>query len=373
VADTSISIYPSPEAGNIIVDQITGNMVRLKTDRRDTEGHWFYWRFRIEGANGRTLCFIFDSSEGLCLSQHGPAVSNDSGRNWRWLGAKHTGMPDIESFIYTFSEDESCVEMAFCFPYLLRDWQTFCADLDASYIRDTLCLSRKGRKVPLLRCQSKAEPARPLVLITGRHHCCESGSGPTIEGLLIAWSEAAASQADLMAIPFVDLDGVEEGDQGKNRKPHDHNRDYNEVPIYPEVAAIMKIVRESKQPIGALDLHCPYARGGHHNGSIYFVGQEDKATQAAQDRISAILEAVAAGLPYEKANNVPFGTKWNVRSNYESGMSFAHWCAGQGEDTIAMTLEIPYADASGTEVTPERLRTFGRSLAHALAQFLADR
>jgi hypothetical protein len=134
----------------------------------------------------------------------------------------------------------------------------------------------------------------------------------------------------------------------------------------------MKIVRESKQPVVALDLHCPYARGGSHNGSIYFAGQEDKATQAAQDRLSGILEDVDEGLPYKRANNVSFGTNWNVPSNYKSGMSFAHWCARQDKDTIAMTLEILYAEASGAEVTPERLRTFGRSLAHALARFLAN-
>ena len=31
---------------------------------------------------------------------------------------------------------------------------------------------------------------------------------------------------EVLAIPFMDKDGVEEGDQGKNRKPRDHNRDY---------------------------------------------------------------------------------------------------------------------------------------------------
>ena len=34
-------------------------------------------------------------------------------------------------------------------------------------------------------------------------------------------------------IPFVDIDGVENGDQGK-QAPHDHNRDYINSPIYPE-------------------------------------------------------------------------------------------------------------------------------------------
>ncbi len=45
---------------------------------------------------------------------------------------------------------------------------------------------------------------------------------------------------EVLAVPFLDKDGVENGDSGKNRAPHDHNRDYNEQPLYPEIAALMK-------------------------------------------------------------------------------------------------------------------------------------
>ncbi len=42
---------------------------------------------------------------------------------------------------------------------------------------------------------------------------------------------------EFLVVPFMDKDGVEDGDQGKNRRPHDHNRDYLGESIYPEVAA----------------------------------------------------------------------------------------------------------------------------------------
>jgi hypothetical protein len=42
-----------------------------------------------------------------------------------------------------------------------------------------------------------------------------------------------AGHVEFLVVPFVDKDGVEEGDQGKNRRPHDHNRDYGPgVSIY---------------------------------------------------------------------------------------------------------------------------------------------
>ena len=39
--------YPG---GNIVVDSIDKEVVRLQTDLRDTAGWWFYWNFRIRGA-----------------------------------------------------------------------------------------------------------------------------------------------------------------------------------------------------------------------------------------------------------------------------------------------------------------------------------
>jgi hypothetical protein len=45
-------------------------------------------------------------------------------------------------------------------------------------------------------------------------------------------------RVEFLIVPFVDKDGVEEGDQGKNRHPHDHNRDYATPCLYPEVQAL---------------------------------------------------------------------------------------------------------------------------------------
>lgn len=41
--------------GNVVVDGVAGDVVRLHPDLRDTEGNWFYWCCRVRGAAGRTL------------------------------------------------------------------------------------------------------------------------------------------------------------------------------------------------------------------------------------------------------------------------------------------------------------------------------
>ena len=75
-------------------------------------------------------------------------------------------------------------------------------------------------------------------------------------------------------VPFVDKNGVEDGDQSKMRSPHDHGLDYIPNSIYPEVRAIMDLLRHEKPEL-IFDLHCPVLRNGDSQ-HVFFVGQADK-------------------------------------------------------------------------------------------------
>ena len=83
---------------------------------------------------------------------------------------------------------------------------------------------------------------------------------------------------EVLAVPFMDKDGIENGDQGKNRKPHDHNRDYEGESIYPSVTALWKLIPEwsGGKLRFSMDMHCPYISGGGNAPggaeNIYFVG-----------------------------------------------------------------------------------------------------
>jgi hypothetical protein len=78
----------------------------------------------------------------------------------------------------------------------------------------------------------------------------------------------------------VDKDGVEAGDQGKNRMPHDHNRDYGDNPIYPEIQAISDIAHKYKIHF-AIDFHCPALRGDIHK-AMHFLGLADGLSHSNQ-------------------------------------------------------------------------------------------
>lgn len=51
--------------GNIIVKEICENTVHLECDLRGTVGDWFYWAFRVEGAEGKTVTFDFSEKRRM--------------------------------------------------------------------------------------------------------------------------------------------------------------------------------------------------------------------------------------------------------------------------------------------------------------------
>jgi len=370
----AVSVDADFPGGNVHVDKIAGNEVYLHQDLRDTAGDWFYWYFRVRGAAGRELTIHF--TKGNVLGVRGPAVSLDGGKSWAWLGTERvTGA----SFRCAVPADAAEVRFSFGIPYLQANLQEF-LDRHAGHAAlrvETLCRSGNGRNVELLRLGRLQGDPDHRVLLTARHHACEALASYVLEGILDsvladhpdgAWLR---EHVEFMVVPFVDKDGVEDGDQGKNRKPHDHNRDYIQT-IYPSVREITQRVptwSQGKLHV-AIDLHCPWIRGPN-NEVIYCVGGSDQANWQRVTRFAEVLQAVSSGpLPYRAADNLPFGKAWNTGTGSPKLQSFSSWAAALPDMQVATTIEVPYANASGQEVTADAARAFGRDVARAIKAYL---
>ena len=273
-------------------------------------------------------------------------------------------------------------EVRFCFgiPYLEENLQEFLAAYkDSPYVSlRELCKTPHGRSVERLHVGRLDGEVRHRVLLTARHHACEMMANYVMEGVL----EAALADTEdgrwfrrnveILAIPFVDKDGVEEGDQGKNRRPRDHNRDYIGPSVHPSVAALRTFVPNwsNDRLTAAFDLHCPWIRGTH-NEVIYIVGSADEARWQRQQEFGHLLESLQSGPQvYRASDNLPFGQAWNTDSNVGSNKSCAQWASDLEGIRLVASFEIPYANAGGRPVTPEGARAFGRSLARALRRYL---
>ena len=371
-------------AGNVVVEKIEGDTVRVRPDLRDTQGDWFYWAFRVKGAAGRTLTFNFEGAYGgAVVGTRGPVVSTDKGGSWSYACEKSFTQ---KAFVYSFAKDADEVWFYECHPYLQSDWEAFLArhatDRGTSFKTDVLCRTKKGRDVERALFGCLGRKPKYTMLLTSRHHASESVATYALEGFLeavLAKDELGAwlrANVEVMVVPFMDKDGCVDGDQGKNRKPHDHNRDYTAF-LHPETKATVAWIKErTDDRLDVwIDLHCPWIRG-HDNEFVYSPLKRDANNRnaAAECRFDALLEKLQCGsLNYKASDDLPYGQAWNTGGNYAKGWSAINWALNKlPEIKLAHTFEIPFATANGATVTPDKVRDLGRDLAKTLKAFLEE-
>ena len=270
--------------------EVTGDTVLVRPDLRDTEGNWFYWYFRVTGAMNQTLHFHFPERH---VGYFGPAISIDGGESWKWL------YDDIQEsydrFIYTFGPSEVEVMFSVGIPYLQKNFDKFISSYaNNRYVSlGYLTTSEKGRNVEKVYIHCTENDPKYKVLITARHHACEAMANYALEGIISSILDDGSSSmkwlrenVEFLIIPFMDKDGVEDGDQGKNRRPYDHNRDYSGESIYNSVTSLRKKVADwgGEKLKVALDLHCPYLVGGDWNENIYFPGSKEEKIAREQKK-----------------------------------------------------------------------------------------
>ncbi len=335
--------------GNIAVKAIDGNNIYLKNELRDTDGDWFYWAFCVEDAEEKELTFHFDKNR---IGYWGPAVSRNL-TDWHWLDEC-----DGDSFTYCFAENENKVYFAHHMLYHPERFLSFAKS--KGFEVTELCKSRKGRSVPCI----KLGDGGTIIIMTARHHACESTGNYVLEGVLDEFAKELPSYMRVLCVPFVDYDGVIDGDQGKSRRPHDHNRDYAESSLYPEVAAIKAYAEKYGCNYG-FDFHSPWHKGGE-NDNIFIVRNNAEKNERFE-RFADILEAEISenSMDYKKSNDHPPATGWNQPSP-----SFACTMCSRPECEIAFTLESAYFGTADNKVMPEKLIELGKCFAKSIMRYV---
>lgn len=380
---TTISVDCDFPGGNILVDRIEDNQIFVRQDIRDTGEDWFYWYFRVRGAAGQTIQVNFTGTP--VVGVHGPAVSLDGGHTWNWLG-RESG--DAQHFTFAVPAGEDEVRFCFAMPYLEANLNAFLAQhLSNPHLRvEELCVTEKGRSAELIRLGVLQGEPRYRILFTARHHACEMMASYALEGIMATILEDSEegewfrTHASVLVVPFIDKDGVEQGDQGKRRLPYDHSADYDPAgSLYTTTRALREVVPQwaDGRIDFILDLHDPGKFGSTHE-DIYFIGRGYLPNWKQVDVFSALLEQTKRSpLTYRASNNLTSERAyeiWKLKENPIAKLekrSFQIWV--QEDLPVAgmfSTLELPYANASGSEVNPATARAFGRDLAHAVRLYL---
>ena len=307
-------IHSNFVGGNIQVVRADGDDVYLKNELRDSGADWFYWAFCVENANNRTLTFHFDADR-LGYFAHHMLYNTD-----RFYNLAHNYSIEIKE----------------------------------------LCKTKKGRSVPYIEFGQ----GEKTVILTARHHACESTGDYVLEGVLKHLLETHNKQFRYIAVPFVDYDGVIDGDQGKGRIPHDHNRDYISDSIYPETQAIMRLAKSSDLIFGC-DFHSPWHKGGENDNC--FIVCNDTLHGSEYKTFGDILESNITddSFAYRCANNHLFGTGWNTTS----GKQFGCYMNSLGPK-VAFKLETAYFGTKNNIFTQDRAVKLGRCFAKTMLEYL---
>ncbi len=380
----SIQITCNHPGGNVKVNRLSPGRAEIESDLRDTPTHWFYWNFEAKVLTPGKIEFHFPVGKQW-LSAQGPCVSTDDGKTWRWAGKDKCFFcnPDPtklhDGFVWEFTHAGENVRFAQGFPYQRSDFDDFVQrnNDNRELHAGILTKSRHGRECPMLTIGSGDR----TMLLSCRHHACEATAAHVLEGFVaeaIADNTIAAAfrkEYTLFVIPFMDIDGVEDGDQGKGRAPHDHNRDYGLTEhLYPEVAAVEEL--HKKHPFNiVLDFHDPAVRsddclypGAPHidaHEHFYFGGYRSPSNEA---NTQELIRWLAEELPAPCKEVFYFGGKTPLTSNGFNGLPSSYYFGDNPTVTYGITLEIPYANQC-IEYDSAMMRDAGQSILHALLRF----
>ena len=340
-----------------------------------TETLWWCFRLWRDEGDGEDASIVrlawrhFDNCLGL--SSHSaplvhPVVRRDHGPWERLPGGQvrdpGNGCPVV------FWETEApaqWLEAAFCFPHGLEQVEVFAHK--AGWHCDAIGISSHGRElIRVANDYGAADRARPGIYCVAHQHASEMSGAWALQGFLEEMARQGAAAPLVWSAPLVNVDGVVEGDYGKDPFPWDLNRAWGQPPMRAEALVCMRDIerwRSRCRPVLCLDFHSP--GGAEHEGvyTFLFDPQINSETYAMgedwSDAISGELADLAA-VNFKRVATYPSRFKTDQHSTFSK-----FYC----QDTLlGMTFEVPYHRIAERLLSVDDYLEIGRRMAVAVGR-----
>lgn len=335
-----------------------------------------WWYFKLEGLQPGSVVTL-DVGDKRWARPDQPQFSHDN-RTWHLL---EKGDYTRERTRYQYRVTNPEVWLAWGPPFRLQESDELIAitqQADASVEIFELARTLGGRPVKALRFPCTAHPDKPdtpprQLWVQARQHAWESGSSWVAQGL-IEWlisndpaALALRNRAVVTIVPIMDVDNVEIGAGGKNRKPRDHYWDWDSSPRFPEVRAAIQQLRnmDEKQSLDLfIDLHNP----GPYDREIYFYVPAQPLLNpmraSHQTTFLALAREELTGPMGFKGKLGRIGTTYDPTVDTACDCWVAHHCRGS---VLALTMETPWNTPHSTQTG---YRETGRQLARTIARYV---
>lgn len=341
--------------------------------RHRGKGWACWWHFRLTGIKvGQPL--ILNLVSPSAFGRPTRAMFSHDGKTWRYtepgrrLGSRQ---------VYQHLPERETIHFAWGPPFQLSHANTIVKQVterDPAAKAFELCVSKDGHSVPALRWDLPR--AKHGIWIEARQHAWESGSSWVCQGFLnwLSSDDPQARQlkqdARIVVVPIMDVDNVERGAGGKDQFPRDHNRDWADKPVWPEVAAAQKHIL-AMNDAGAFDLFLDLHNPGPGDKTPFFYAPAksllppERAANQKRFHELAMKELGAEPLGFSsrvRTSGPGYHPLWKQISK--------NWVATHtAKHTVALTLETSW---NTTNSTPAGYQSFGRALGRTITRYFQN-
>ena len=347
---------------------------------------WFCMRLQQEGGktSASRLRLVLKHVTSM-LGCHKPElirpVARTGGGDWSRMGpgSVETTEDGRIRIAWELEAPVSFMDIAFCYPYGRPDLETLISDTDCYWRAETIGVSQCDRPIMRLSNDSGQEGGeRPGLYFIARQHSAETPGSWVLDGVLRQLADCEDAPL-VWAVPLSNIDGVEQGDYGKDNFPWDVNRAWGEVPMRHETVAIQRDLAawtKRCRPMLGLDFHAPC--GTEYDGAYTFIPKQTnfpelhEQTRQWTERIRVALGEYAAP---KFTRTADYASRWQLPDLTTGSWytpNFTRYCASHLQMPV-FTLETPYALIGDILMGREQYRELGGRIAHELVELCRER
>ncbi|MCA8988082.1 MAG: hypothetical protein KDA78_10595 [Planctomycetaceae bacterium] len=239
--------------------------------------------------------------------------------------------------------------------------------------RFELAVTREGRSVQGIRFGCESTPNEPAygVWVQARQHAWEWGSSWVGQGFLLwAISDDPVAQelrrtSTIHFIPIMDVDSAVQSLGGKDSIPRDHNRDWDNKPYYPEVAAAQQKILKLDQA-GQLDLFIDLHNPGPGDKKPFYFGPKMDSLDELQQRNYLFWVKVSSQFIDSCESDYRFTSY--IKNEEELNRVSSNWVRNHTQShLVSTTLETAWNRPEGNQQGYQKV---GRELGISIARYL---
>lgn len=283
------------------------------------------------------------------------------------LGKRQISADGQVSLIWDLDFASEYMDFALCYPYGKDDIEMLLKKSEGYWKSDSIGVSQGGREIMRLsNSYGSAEEKKPGIYLIARQHSGETPGSWGLHGFLDYFAKSGNKDFLIWSVPLSNIDGVMNGDYGKDNFPYDLNRAWGSPPMRHETKVIKTDMNRWAgrcKPFLSLDFHAP---GICEFSGIYsFVArnlkkERDKASSELSQTIHEKLKGMDLASQEFILRSTDYKSRWETPHFTEFSLN--------DMNLISLSFEFSYSFAGKKELQREDYMAAGTAIAESIVE-----